>query len=276
MVDAAAERTRWLACAESEVPGGAEWLSVRERDRLEALRFPKRRTEFLLRRWTGKRVAATALGLRASTAADLARVELLNHPTGAPYVEVDGAPARVDVSLTDRAGHAVGLVGPVGTGAGTLGVDLELVEPRTEGFVADFLTAAESEWVRGRRAEHGEDGWQAAANLLWSAKEAALKVLRVGLRADTRTVAVTVGDDVRADGWGPFTVRADHGPVFPGWWRREGRFVLTVAYAAPQEPPTMLAGGVVLALAQPVHSWLADPGPVRPTGGPDRPIRSPG
>lgn len=274
-MDAVTRPTRWLACAEGEVPTGVEWLSVRERSRLDALRFPKRRTEFLLRRWTGKRVAATALGLPASTPADLARVELLNHLTGAPYVEVDGAPAGVDVSLTDRAGHAVGLVGPVGTGPGTLGVDLELVEPRSEGFVADFLTVAEAEWVRSRRAAHGEDGWQAAANLLWSAKEAALKVLRVGLRADTRTVAVTVGDDVRPDGWASFTVRADHGPVFPGWWRREGRFVLTVAYAAAQDPPALLGGGVTLAAAEPVHSWMLDPGPVRPEPGPDRPLRSP-
>jgi 4'-phosphopantetheinyl transferase len=265
---------RWLACAEAEVPGGVEWLSVREQRRLEALRFPKRRTEFLLRRWTGKRVAATALGLPVSAAADLARVELLNHLTGAPYVEVDGARAEVDVSLTDRAGHAVGLVGPVGTGPGTLGVDLELVEPRTEGFVTDFLTAAEAEWVRARRTAHGEDGWQAAANLLWSAKEAALKVLRVGLRADTRTVAVTVGELVRADGWAPLTVRADHGPVFPGWWRREGRFVLTVAYAAPREPPALLTGGVELAVAEPVHSWMDDPGPVPPTRG-HGPLSSP-
>ena len=203
-------------------------------------------------------------GAPGTGGSDLARIELLNHLTGAPYVEVDGGPAGVDVSLTDRAGHAVGLVGPVGTGPGTLGVDLELVEPRSEGFVTDFLTPAEAAWVRARRAAHGEDGWQAAANLLWSAKEAALKVLRVGLRADTRSVPVTVDDGVRADGWGPFTVRAEQGPVLHGWWRREGRFLLTVAYAAPQQPPVALGGGVALATARPVHSWLADPGPVGP------------
>lgn len=257
----AAARMRWLACAEGEVPPGGDWLSARERSRLDALRFPKRRGEFLLRRWTGKQVAALALGIEPSTPAGWARVELLNHRTGAPYVEVDGAPAGVDVSLTDRAGHAVGLVGPVGTGPGTLGVDLELVEPRSEAFVADFLTPAEAAWVRRRRDEEGEDGWQHAANLLWSAKEAALKVLRVGLRADTRTVEVSVDLTVRDDGWAPLTVHAAHGEHFPGWWRRDGVFLLTVAYATEQGPPDPLPGGAVLADAEPVHSWLAAPGP---------------
>jgi 4'-phosphopantetheinyl transferase len=252
---------RWLACAEAGVPLGGDWLSPRELARLDVLRFPKRRNEFLLRRWTGKRVAAAALGMAPSTPSGWAAVELLNHPTGAPYVEVDGVTAGVDVSLTDRAGHAVGLVGPVGTGPGTLGVDLELVEPRSEGFVTDFLTPAEIAWVRGRRDEEGEDGWQHAANLLWSAKEAALKVLRVGLRADTRTVEVAVDLTVRDDGWAPLLVRAARGRHFPGWWRRDGVFVLTVAYATEHEPPDLLPGGSALADAEPVHSWLAAPGP---------------
>jgi 4'-phosphopantetheinyl transferase len=252
---------RWLACAETEVPEGTDWLSARECSRLDLLRFPKRRSEFLLRRWTGKQVAAVALGIAPSTSSGWARVELLNHPTGAPYVDVDGAAAGVDVSLTDRAGHAVGLVSAVGAGPGTLGVDLEVVEPRSEGFVTDFLTPAEVAWVRHRRDEDGEDGWQEAANLLWSAKEAALKVLRVGLRADTRTVEVSVDLTVRDDGWAPLTVRAAHGERFPGWWRRDGVFLLTVAYATEHEPPDLLPGGTTLAGAEPVHSWLAAPGP---------------
>ncbi len=48
----------------------------------------------------------------------------------------------------------------------------------------------------------------------------ALKVLRVGLRADTRTVEVTIDHAVRPDGWGAMTVVGRDGTVFPGWWRR--------------------------------------------------------
>ncbi len=248
---------RWLACGEHEVPDGLGWMSQRERARLDQLRFTKRRTEFLLRRWTGKRAVATAVGWPADRA--LSRIEMLNHPTGAPFVEIDRLPAGLDVSLTDRAGWAVGLVGAPGTAAGSLGVDLELVEPRTRGFVADFLTPPEVAYVHARRASHGEDGWQAAANLVWSAKEAALKVLRVGLTADTRTVEVEVDHAVRDDGWAALTVRSVRGETFPGWWRRDGVFVLTVAFAQPHDPPGLLDGGADLAVAAPVHSWLAGP-----------------
>ena len=250
----------WLACSEHEVPEGLGWLSERERRRLETMRFPKRRAEYRLRRWTGKRAVAGVVGLPPDRPEALARVELLTRLTGAPYVEVDGAAAGIDVSLTDRAGHAVAVVGP-GSGEGTVGVDLELVEPRSEGFVTDFLTPDEVAYVRRMREEAGDAGWQLAANLVWSAKESALKVLRVGLRADTRTVEVGLGHLVRDDGWAELTVRCPDGRVVPGWWRREGAFVLTVASATAHEPPEPMSGGVRLRVAQPVHSWLDDAAP---------------
>ena len=124
--------------------------------------------------------------------------------------------------------------------------------------MTDYLTAYEQEYVRSQ-GEHGSPGWDVAANLLWSAKESALKVLRVGLRADTRSVEVTLGADVRPDGWSPLAVRAVTGDRFPGWWRRDGVFLLTLASRELTEPPTLLAGGDDLAGGEPVHSWLDRP-----------------
>ena len=43
----------------------------------------------------------------------------------------------------------------------------------------------------------------AVANLIWSAKESALKVLRTGLRRDTRSVDVSLLPDPPVDGWQP-------------------------------------------------------------------------
>jgi 4'-phosphopantetheinyl transferase len=247
---------RWLPGSETACPPGTEWLSERERGYLDTIRFTKRRTEFLLRRHTGKRAVVRALGLDADPAA-LARVEVLNHPTGAPYVQVDGAPAELDISLTDRAGWAVALVGSEGTlTAGTLGVDLEIVEPRSAGFVSDFLTPAEQAYVAAQGA--GEE-WDAAANLIWSAKEAALKVLRVGLRADTRTVEVTLDREAGPDGWRRLSVSHVDGQVFPGWWRREAAFLLTIAALDETPPPALLPGGDDLGSATPLHSWLEKP-----------------
>ncbi len=129
------------------------------------------------------------------------------------------------------------------------------MEPRTPGFVRDFLTATERRFVASRPAGEERD---VAANLIWSAKESALKVLRTGLRRDTRTLEVRLTAP-RGDGWGELTVGASEGTVFPGWWRREGGFLLTVAAEVAAEPPVALGDPGVLAAAQPRHSWLDRP-----------------
>jgi 4'-phosphopantetheinyl transferase len=239
----------WLARGEDDLPAGTDWLTPREARRYAEMRFPKRRIEYLLRRSAAKHAVAAVAGLPVDRPG-LARIDIANAPSGAPYVLIDGAPAAVDVSVTDRAGWAVCLAG-----SGTFGCDLELVEPRSAGFVADFLTAAERDHVA---AQPDPDARHAAANLMWSAKESALKVLKTGLRRDTRSVEVTI-HSASGPGWHPLTVRDVTGPVFPGWWRRDGQFLLTVAGAVPAPPPVALEHETVLAAARPVHSWMAWP-----------------
>lgn len=252
---------QWLASGEDQLPAGREWLTDAEAARAAAMRFTKRRNEYLLRRLAGKRAVAATVGLPADPAS-LRRVGVLNRPSGAPYVQVDGRDLGLDVSLTDRAGSAVCLVGP---DLGAVGCDLEIVESRSEGFIRDFLTATEQDVVASMPDVDTRD---AAANLIWSAKESALKVLRTGLRADTRTVDVVIEsvDGLRGghapDGpshWRPLTVRTVNGP-FPGWWRRDGVFLLTVAASAGLDtPPEALPGSADLSAAEPVHSWIQQP-----------------
>ena len=242
-------RTWWLARGEHEVPGGEEWLTPTEAAWLATMRFRKRRTEYLLRRWVGKQAVAAVLGL-AGDQGSAARIEVANRTDGSPVVFLDGAPATGCVSMSDRAGWAVCLVAEDRV---DVGCDLELVEPRSDGFVADFLTPAEQEAVRAA----GEDR-DAVANLLWSAKESVLKVLRTGLRRDTRTVEIALRPGTPGD-WAPFTARLTEGGELPGWWLRQGAFLFTVAGAARLPPPRPLDDAGVLATATPVHSWLAEP-----------------
>ena len=244
----------WVAHGEDDVPTSTAWLSPHERAHLESIRFTKRRNEYVTRRWTTKQAIASVLELDRSPAA-LDRIEIRHRTSGAPYVYLDGEPAAVDVSMSDRAGWAVCLVGPPGTMAsGTVGIDLEIVEPRSEGFIADYFTTAE----RSHMASLPVADRDAAANLIWSAKEAALKVLQVGLRADTRTVEVDVDHTRRDDGWSAMTVTGPDGPM-PGWWRRAGVFLLTIATAEPSTPPQLLPGSASLDRATPTHSWVAAP-----------------
>jgi len=242
---------RWLARGVPEIPSSVEWLTVDEAARGAAMAFTKRRTEYLLRRWVGKQAVAAVAGL-PDDLPSLARIEVGNRTSGAPYVVVDGAEAGLDLSLTDRAGWAVCVVA---AGLGRVGCDLEIVEARSPGFVADYLTADERAYVVAQPAADQD----AAANLVWSAKESALKVLQTGLRRDARSVQVVAGDPDPSTGWGRLEVGTAEGRVIPGWWRRAGSFLLTVAAEAPLAAPMMLTGSADLATARPVHTWVAHP-----------------
>jgi hypothetical protein len=57
--------TWWLARGEDQLPATADWLSAAERGQAGALRYAKRRTDFLLGRWTLKLAVSKVLGWRA-------------------------------------------------------------------------------------------------------------------------------------------------------------------------------------------------------------------
>jgi hypothetical protein len=65
----------------------------------------------------------------------------------------------------------------------------------------------------------------------WSAKEAALKALGVGLRADTRTIHVREADGDAVDGWFPIEVTTSGDLHFGGpvraYWRTGPGYVIT-------------------------------------------------
>jgi 4'-phosphopantetheinyl transferase len=228
-------RSLWLIRSQGDVPADDGWLAPAEAARLAGYTRDKRRREYRLRRWAGKQAVAAFAGLGREPST-MAAIEVLNRPDGSPYAVVDGVPLEVGISLTDRLDRAVCLVG--GREGVEVGVDLEIVEPRSDGFVTDFLTPAEREIVHGGGAAWGLDR-DAAANLIWSAKESALKVLRTGLRADTWTVEVCLTGPVGPGGWAPLHVRsAGSGRRLPGWWRRWEGFLLTVAHDVEAAPPT--------------------------------------
>jgi 4'-phosphopantetheinyl transferase len=243
--------TWWLARGEDRLPSVGEWLTPAERSRAAGLRYAKRRNDFLLGRWTLKLAVARALGW-PDDAAGLARIEARPAPTGAPRLYVDGRPAGRAVSLTDRAGCAVCLVAAE---PGKIGCDIEIVEPRSDAFVHDYLTEPERRAVAA--AGQGRD---TAANLIWSAKESALKVLETGLRRDTRSVEVTVPDLCPPQRtWSPLQVRTAEGEVFPGWWRRSGPFLVTVCWPGGGPPPAALDAESPIDTMQPSHRWIDRP-----------------
>jgi 4'-phosphopantetheinyl transferase len=219
---------RYLLAENTTVPDGDTWLAPSEAAFQQTLHIPHRRADWRLGRWTAKNALAAWLAQPIAPG----RIAIHPAPDGAPEILLDGASAPVAISYSHRAGRALCMLAPPGT---TLGCDLELIEPRTDAFVADYFTTAERDLV----AASPETDRPLLANLLWSAKESALKALRTGLRMDTRSVEVELENGSRdGSSWQAFRVRlATTGEVFQGWWRREGDSLLTIcASPAPGEP----------------------------------------
>jgi 4'-phosphopantetheinyl transferase len=221
-------RIYWLEQSLSEMATDKEWLTDEETSCAESLRFPKRRADWLLGRWTAKRAVACLLNLPEDSLS-LACIRLQAGPDGAPVVMIDNKPAAVSVSLSHRAGSALcGLAQP----GSPLGCDLESVEPHSESFVRDFFTGQEQELVESARERCK------VTTVLWSAKESVLKLLHAGLRLDTKCVSIRPFElDGSVDCWHPFLAEYINGSMFRGWWQQDGGLVRTlVAFPPPSDP----------------------------------------
>jgi 4'-phosphopantetheinyl transferase len=222
----------WLEQGDADIPAEDNWLSSSEVTRLKTMRFVKRRNDWRLGRWTAKRALAIYFD-RPTDPQVLASIELRPAQSGAPEAFFANHPMQVAVSLSHRAGTAICALASPGT---ALGCDLELIETRADSFLMDYFTSAEQALVVKLPAVEQPR----LVTLLWSAKESALKALRVGLQQDTRNVTVTFGDVRDAVcGWQPLQVRHFNGQIFRGWWQQNA-FVKTVVSSLPPLPPTAL------------------------------------
>lgn len=217
----------WLEQRAADVPDDDDWLGASELVRLATLRFPKRRQDWRLGRWTVK-CALAASQLFPVGRDDFANIEIIAAKSGCPEVFFRGRPAAVTISISHREGTSICAV----AGARVkLGCDLELIEPRTSEFFADYFTSEEQ-----RQLAQAPCPFRLAA-VLWSAKESALKAMREGLRVDTRSVAVQLDSAQSRAEWNPLQVRSIDGQLFHGWWREaEGAVQTVVAEPAPSEP----------------------------------------
>ncbi len=201
-----------------------ELLTPAEQKYFEQLKAEKRRHDWLLGRWTGKRLMQAVIG----KGIPLNAIEILPAEDGAPMVRVQASQGRGPWMLSISHSHDCGFCGGV-EGDVPLGVDIERVEARTEGFARDYFVGEELALVETTPRE-GRDGIVTA---IWSAKEAALKAIRVGLLLDTS--AVTCLPQGNGLDWSPLTITWNAlklkraAPALTGWWRRQGDFVLTLA-----------------------------------------------
>lgn len=194
-------------------------LGTQEQDFFDQLRFEKRRNE-----WLAGRLALKSLLIKAHVDfAQLSKTQLqiLKAGSGAPYLMVGGK-QRSDIQIS--LSHSNGRVFyAFTTWPGRLGVDLEMVEGRSDDFIQDYFTNEEAASIaqlpQHERAFH--------ATLVWSAKEAVLKALALGLKIDTRKVQIEINESVDQNDWKSLVVKYSGEKNLRLYWRREGQFVLT-------------------------------------------------
>lgn len=221
-----------FATQNQDVPVDDAWLSPAELTVLASLAVPKRHDDWRLGRWVAKQAVARTLGRSTDFSADLARISVVAAGDGAPEAWIDGERAPVELSISHRAGRGLGAVAAL---ADALGCDLELIEPRSDAFVREWLAPEEQRLVD----QAGPDERSLLANVIWVAKESAAKAQRAGLRLAVRHAVV--GPDVGAvvDGWHPCRVECrDERVTYTGWWCERDGFVAAVLAAPPPGVPT--------------------------------------
>ena len=223
-----------LSCFRASLPF-EQYLTPDEIDRLGYLRFPKRRAEWLQGRWTIKYL------LRHSHPpfADLSprSVQVKNEPEGMPYFEDVNSlnPLAVNISISHRDHYAFCALTP--NVDLKIGADIELIESRPPSFLEDFFTPAEYQQgvvYHGRQ----RDLW---FTLVWSLKESMLKALGKGLRLDTRCVEIRdIGDNLpvkacEVNNWqiAHLVYEGEPETLWCAWWRKQDRFVYTMAARLP-------------------------------------------
>jgi len=214
---------------------GIAWpdlLSPREEKLLAGLGLLPRRRKWLLGRAAAKRLVRDMLG---EGQVPEKKISVLNQPSGEPFVLIEGKGGwEYPISISHRSEVGMAAV-PVERSA-RIGADVETVEARDPALVRQFYTDGEAQIVEAA----GDDRDEIVARI-WSAKEAVLKLLGLGLRIDTRGVLVDLVGEAFAgcpEGWQPVDVRVvaelprqsvlDDLRVM---WRREAGYVLTVALA---------------------------------------------
>jgi 4'-phosphopantetheinyl transferase len=222
----------WFEQSAADVPAADYWLSPAEAAVVSSMPIPKRRQDWRLGRWTTKCAIRAYLHPEAFAFGD---IELKLAPSGAPVAFLANAPAPLAISLSHRDGRALCSIAPSGV---QHGCDLELIEPRSGAFAADYFTDREQADVLQLGPEHRD----AALTLLWSLKECVLKALQVGLRESTLNVKISFPDlaSLRhslaehigpslGNSWQTAVALTSAGQEFPCRWQRNRRQLRAVA-----------------------------------------------
>lgn len=163
-------------------PAPATFLTGRELETLASFKIEKRRRD-----WLGGRYAAKLLIKETfSRDTELSGIEISYDPFGRPRAwfgetgEKEPARSRL-LSITHSGPFCAAAC--AGEDAVFLGIDLEKIEPRAAAWYRDYFHADELAGKRGSETPAAQPLCSLATRL-WTQKEALLKALGLGLKAD--------------------------------------------------------------------------------------------
>ncbi len=222
----------WLVQNLSDVPDGEDWLSERERSVLSELHFSKRRNDWRLGRWTSK---CACLSSRSDLVTSMNRIEIVAGDDGSPDIYLsDGDPAPISISISHSNNRGFCALSreryPVGC-------DLERIEKKSLDFFEDYFTPEEIIFCR----QTSRITYPIACYLVWCAKETALKILREGLRRDTRSIQIKAEFPAEETEWARWIGHCRiTSRTFHGFWRYDKEFMYTIGSDRPDIVPEEL------------------------------------
>ncbi len=221
----------WCLCQSPEPAIAWASLSPAERTIYEGFRFEARQKSWLAGRFTAKSLLSKVHHARYRPD----QIEIRNNDLGAPCAYHADQPFPGCLSISHAGDWGAAAYAPLeGQSSGLrVGIDLETITPRSDVFIRDYFTQNEVDMVSAADAGSptGTSHSAERATLIWSAKEALLKALGIGMRLDTRQVEVVgIEDEEDAEGWKRMELAsAQFSSPVEAYWRRIDSYLLTLA-----------------------------------------------
>jgi len=213
----------WMIQEKSNLPDKLDWLAPMELNQVAGFRFQKRRDDWLLGRWTAKKLILTCYSGQDSI--DPKDIVIQNEASGAPYALLQGTRMLGTISISHRGEYAAATF--TENPKWSLGIDLELIEEKTQGFLDDYFTTSEVQQIKALSSNE-----QAlASSLLWSGREAMVKAHQIGLRLDTRVFELKIPSATIHESWQHLKILvlpAEMGKVSL-FWRMGDCYLITLA-----------------------------------------------
>jgi len=165
------------------VPAPETFLSIPELEKLASFKIEKRRRD-----WLGGRYAAKTLLNSLNPETPLPAIEISYDPFGRPVWAGGGTPRLL--SITHSGPFCAAASGSERTKF--LGIDLEKAEPRAEAWYKDYFHKSELSVSAPHPSSLIPHPYTLATHL-WTQKEALLKALGLGLKADLLDIDLTEG-----------------------------------------------------------------------------------